>query len=194
MQIKRLFKEWVWDRMVFPSLFHPKSKFRPKAAGQSVGFYSLGFQKNDGTWFSFEHLKGKKVLILNTASGCGYTHQYADWEAFYQANKPDWEVLAFPSNQFLGQEPGSDKEIATFCEMNFNIDFPLFKKSNVRGKSANEVYQWLTNPKTNGWNEAAPAWNFSKYVVDQKGALRAFFPSKVRPRDPEFTQFIKSMD
>lgn len=193
MLIKNFLRKWVWDKWVFPSFFHPKPRVRPVQASTASGFYELGFYKNDGTWFSFDQLKGKNVIILNTASACGYTNQYADWEQFYQQNKLRWEILAFPSNQFLGQESGSDAEIAKFCDLHFNLSFPLFRKSDVRGKSMNAVYQWLTDPVLNGWNKSAPAWNFNKYVIDQNGQLQAFFPSKTKPQDETFIQIISRL-
>ncbi|MBP6397606.1 MAG: glutathione peroxidase [Saprospiraceae bacterium] len=193
MKVKSLFKKWIWDRLVFPSFFHPTPQYRPSEARSGDGFYSLGFYKNDGNRFSFEQLRGKKVIIINTASACGYTSQYADWEQFYSENNIDFEILAFPSNQFLQQEKGTDQEIADFCSLHFKLHFPLFKKSEVRGKSKNEVYRWLSSKSLNGWNHRSPAWNFNKYVVDSNGQLRAYFPSKTRPQDREFTQLINEL-
>ncbi|MBK8852257.1 MAG: glutathione peroxidase [Saprospiraceae bacterium] len=193
MQVRSLLKKWIWDKWVFPSFFHPTSRFKPKDALPSNGFYNLGFHKNDGSWFSFDQLKGKKVIIINTASACGYTHQYAEWEQFYSQNSKGFEILAFPSNQFLGQEKGTDQEIANFCNLHFNLHFPIFKKSDVKGKSKNEVYRWLSTKALNGWNDRSPAWNFNKYVVDQEGELRAFFPSKTSPKDGDFNQLIVEM-
>lgn len=194
MNVRRLLKKWIWDKFVFPSFFHPTAQFRPRGSGAGNGFYKLGFYKNDGSWFSFEQLRGKKVIIINTASACGYTHQYADWEQFYSQNSKEFEILAFPSNQFLGQERGTDQEIANFCNLHFNLHFPLFKKSDVRGKTKNEVYSWLSSKPLNGWNDRSPAWNFNKYVVDQDGELRAFFPSKTSPKDDDFIQLIQNMN
>lgn len=134
--------------------------------------------------------KGKKVVLLNVASKCGYTPQYADWEAFYKANSDKVVVLGFPANNFMGQEPGSNEEIATFCSKNYGVTFPMFQKVSVKGDDMHPLYQWLSKKDQNGWNDQAPSWNFCKYVVDENGQLVAFFPSGVKPNDVEFKKSI----
>jgi glutathione peroxidase len=142
-------------------------------------FYSLKAIANNGEEISFEKFKGKKVLIVNLASRCGYTPQYKELESLYQ--KKDIVILGFPANNFGAQEPGSDKEIAEFCKVNFGVTFPLFKKDDVKGNSKQPVYKWLTDQNKNGWNDIEPRWNFYKYLVDEKGNLSKVFSSSVSP-------------
>lgn len=135
--------------------------------------------------------KGKKMVILNVASECGYTPQYGDWEKFYEANKDKFVVLGFPANNFGGQEPGSNAEIATFCSKNYGVTFPIFEKVSVKGNDKAPIYQWLTDKKMNGWNEKEPTWNFCKYLVNEKGELTHFFASDTKPGSKEFLNAIK---
>lgn len=135
--------------------------------------------------------KGKKIVILNVASNCGYTDQYADWEKFYKKNKDKVVVIGVPSNQFLMQESGSNEEIAQFCQLNYGVTFPMAQKSKVKGGSKNQLYQWLTTPSLNGWNDQQPVWNFCKYLVDENGNLLAFFSSKIKPDNEEFLSYFK---
>ena len=130
--------------------------------------------------------KGKKVVILNVASKCGYTKQYADWEKFNKEHGDKVVVLGFPSNNFGGQEPGTSEEIATFCSATYGVTFPMFEKVEVKGENKAPIYKWLTTKDLNGWNDKEPSWNFCKYVVDENGKLTNFFASKTLPTDAEF--------
>jgi glutathione peroxidase len=130
--------------------------------------------------------KGKKVVILNVASKCGYTKQYADWEKFNKEHGDKVVVLGFPANNFGGQEPGTSEEIATFCSKTYGVSFPMFEKVSVLGEDQAPIYKWLTTKDLNGWNDKVPTWNFCKYVVNEKGELTNFFASKILPTDPEF--------
>mgnify|MGYP000955404187 CR=1 FL=1 len=134
--------------------------------------------------------KGKKVVILNTASKCGYTKQYADWEAFYRQHGDKIVVLGFPANNFGGQEPGTNEEIAEFCQKNYGVTFPMFEKIDVVGENQHPLYRWLSNKSLNGFNDKAPSWNFCKYVVNEKGQLTHFFASKIKPDDPDFREAV----
>ncbi len=145
-----------------------------------LGFYSLKATLNNGEEVSFEKYKGKKVLIVNLASQCGFTPQYEELESLHEKNK-DLFILGFPANDFGKQEPGSDTEIAQFCKLNYGVTFPLFKKNDVKGDSKQPVYQWLTDKDKNGWNFLEPQWNFYKYLIDEKGNLSKFFSSSVSP-------------
>ena len=148
----------------------------------AVSFYSLSATLNTGKEFSFERLRGKKVLLVNTASNCGYTQQYAELQKLYQHAKEDMEILAFPANDFKEQEQGSDEDIATFCSVNYSVRFPVTKKTVVIKRPAQHpVYQWLTNPQLNGWNSKAPSWNFAKYLVNEEGILTHYFEPAVSP-------------
>lgn len=155
---------------------------------QDSGFYSLKMKTIKGEEVDFSQFKGKKVLIVNTASECGFTPQYEGLEDLYKTyGKKGLVVLGFPANDFGGQEPGSNLQIAEFCKENYGVTFPMFEKSSVVGGDKNEVYQWLCSKSANGWNEQEPTWNFCKYLVDEKGKLVAFFPSKVEPMSEEIT-------
>ncbi|MBO0947113.1 glutathione peroxidase [Fibrella forsythiae] len=152
--------------------------------------YDFSMKSLDGKTVSLSQYKGKKVIILNTASECGYTPQYADWEAFYKQHKDKVVVLGFPANNFGGQEPGSSEQIASFCQKNYGVTFPLFEKIDVVGENQAPLYKWLTTKSMNGWNEQAPKWNFCKYVVDENGKLTHFFASGVKPNDDSFRKAV----
>lgn len=125
-----------------------------------------------GNKFDFAKLKGKKVMIVNTASKCGLTPQYKDLEALYKKYKEKGLVIVgFPANNFAGQEPGSDKEIGAFCAKNYGVTFPMMSKISVQGKDMNEVYQFLTQKSKNGLQDSEVEWNFQKYLIDEKGEL-----------------------
>jgi glutathione peroxidase len=150
-----------------------------------VPFYSLKFNTADGKEVSFEQYRGKKVILVNVASFCGYTAQYAGLEKLYEENKGKVVVLGFPANNFANQEPGKDEEIASFCRLDYGVTFPIFKKSSVLKPEQNAVYTWLSDPKLNGWNKWEPSWNFCKYVVDENGKLTDFFGSAITPESKE---------
>ena len=145
-----------------------------------VSLYDLKMNLNIGYEISFERYRGKKLLIVNVASKCGYTPQYTSLETLYKS-EDNLEVLGFPSNDFGNQEPGADNEISDFCEMNFGVSFPLFQKSMVSGKDKNLVFDWLSDKTKNGWNDIEPGWNFYKYLVDEEGNLRSVTSSSVEP-------------
>jgi glutathione peroxidase len=147
-----------------------------------VNFYSLKAITNTGEEIFFEKYRGKKVLVVNLASQCGYTPQYAALEELHQQNK-NIIILGFPSNNFGAQEPGTDDEIAAFCKLNYGVTFQLFKKEDVKGNNRQPVYQWLSDTNKNGWNNVAPQWNFYKYLVDENGNLSNVFSSSVSPLD-----------
>ncbi|MBK7698479.1 MAG: glutathione peroxidase [Saprospiraceae bacterium] len=158
---------------------------------EKPSFYDLKAVSLDGETIDMSKYKGKKVIILNVASKCGYTPQYADWQKFYESNKDQVEVLGFPCNQFLGQEPGSSDEIATFCQKNYGVTFQMFDKVDVKGDQQHAIYQWLTDPSKNGWNSEVPSWNFCKYLINEEGKLTHFFGSKIKPDNQEFIAAYK---
>ena len=156
-----------------------------------VSFYSLKGTLNNGSPFDFASLKGKKVMLVNTASNCGYTEQYEALEKLYEANKDKLIIIGFPANDFKQQEQGSDEEIAQFCKLNFSVSFPLMKKSIVKkGTDQNGIFQWLTDSTLNGWNNKQPSWNFCKYVVNEQGMLTNYFGSSVSPSGKEIKKAI----
>ena len=158
---------------------------------EKPSFYDLKAMSLDGETIDMSKYKGKKIIILNVASKCGYTPQYADWQKFYESNKDQVEVLGFPCNQFLGQEPGSSDESATFCQKNYGVTFQMFDKVDVKGDQQHAIYQWLTDPSKNGWNSEVPSWNFCKYLINEEGKLTHFFGSKIKPDNQEFMAAYK---
>lgn len=156
-------------------------------------FYSLPAEANNGSRVDFAGFRGKKILLVNTASECGYTGQYDELEKLYSRYKDRLVVLGFPANDFKEQEKGTDEEIAEFCRVNFGVSFPLFKKSRVvRGEGQNPVFQWLTDKTKNGWNDQEPVWNFCKYLVDENGTLTHFFAMNVSPLAPAVIRAIEA--
>lgn len=157
-----------------------------------TSFYNLTAVDNKGQTINFAMFKGKKVLIVNTASNCGYTGQYEELEKLQDQYKANLVVIGFPANDFKDQETGTDEDIATFCKTNFGVSFPLMKKSTViKTAQQNEVFQWLTDKNKNGWNSRPPEWNFSKYLVDKNGVLLSYFPPSLSPLDNTVTAAIK---
>ena len=157
----------------------------------NAAFYGFKMRSIDGEDVSFAQFKGKKVVVLNVASSCGYTPQYSDWEKFYKENKEKVVVLGFPCNQFMGQESGSNAEIKAFCQKNYGVTFPIFEKIDVKGNKKAPLYAWLTDKSQNGWNEQVPSWNFCKYLINEKGELTHFFASEIKPNNAEFIAALK---
>jgi glutathione peroxidase len=147
-----------------------------------VSFYSQKGILTNGDTLDFASLKGKKVLLVNTASDCGYTNQYDDLQKLSEVYKDKLVVLGFPANDFKEQEKGTDTAIAEFCRINFGVTFPLMQKSVViKAAQQNPVFQWLTDSTQNGWSNKYPSWNFSKYLVNEKGILTHYFDPSVSP-------------
>ncbi len=164
---------------------------KPASIQAKGSFYDFKMKSLDGkTTIDFSQYKGKKVVILNTASACGYTPQYADWQKFHQEYGDKVVVIGFPANNFGGQEPGSNSEIATFCQKNYGVTFQMFEKISVKGDDQHPLYQWLSKKDLNGWNDKSPTWNFCKYVINEKGELSNFFASGVKPSSQEFKQAV----
>lgn len=157
-----------------------------------VSFYSLKGVKNNRDTLDFESLKGKKVLLVNTASDCGYTNQYNELQKLSEQYKDQLVVIGFPANDFKEQEKGSNEEIAKFCKLNFGVTFPLMEKSIViKSAQQNPVYQWLTDSAKNGWNNKPPSWNFTKYIINEKGVLTNYFGSSISPMSNEILKAIE---
>lgn len=153
--------------------------------------YDLSVTLNNGDVIPLSTYKGKKMLIVNTASHCGYTDQYDELQKLYAANSGNLVVIGFPANDFKEQEKGSDEEIAQFCKLNYGVTFPLVKKSSVlKGPDQHPVYQWLTNKNKNGWTNKKPSWNFSKYLVNEDGILVNYFDPSIIPTGKEITAAI----
>jgi glutathione peroxidase len=156
-----------------------------------VSFYTLKGTLNDESIFDFTTLKGKKVLLVNTASDCGYTDQYNDLQKLSEQYKDKLVVLGFPANDFKEQEKGTDAAIAAFCKKNYGVTFLLAKKSVViKSDNQNPVYQWLTDSSKNGWCNKFPSWNFSKYLVNEAGELINYFDPSISPLSAAVTDAI----
>lgn len=186
--LKIVYPLFVWSRQ--------KSAKQKKVSNNSiisppVSFYSLSAILNNGKEFSFEKLRGKKVLVVNTASNCGYTPQYAELQKLYQQSKEDLEIIGFPANDFKEQEKGSDEDIAQFCSINYGVSFPIAKKTVVKkDEHQHPVFKWLTDKKLNGWNSAPPSWNFSKYLISEEGVLMHYFEPAVSPLSAELSSAV----
>ena len=158
----------------------------------SDSFYNLSALSIDGNMINFKSFKGKKVLIVNVASECGYTNQYDDLQYLHRKYSNRLAILGFPSNNFGKQEPGSNVNILEFCQSNFGVEFQMFQKTDVIGENSHPVYKWLSSSTLNGWNDKSPKWNFYKYLIDEKGKLSKVLASSINPRDSIITDFIES--
>jgi glutathione peroxidase len=158
--------------------------------GQS-SFYDFTVKDINGNNFYFSSLKGKKVMVVNTASKCGFTPQYADLENLYKNyNSQNFVIIGFPANNFLNQEPGSDKEIQDYCKKNYGVTFPMMSKISVKGKDMAPLYKWLTSKSLNGVEDSEVKWNFQKYLVDENGKLFAVIYTKDKPDSPEVLDWL----
>lgn len=146
-----------------------------------------------GEEFDFSALKGKKIIVVNTASKCGLTPQYKDLEALYKEyNSEGLVIVGFPANNFAGQEPGTNEEIAEFCEQNYGVTFPMMDKISVKGDDMAPIYKFLTEKSKNGLQDSEVEWNFQKYLIDEKGNLAKVISPRTLPTDPEIVEWIKS--
>jgi glutathione peroxidase len=154
--------------------------------------YDFRVKALDGGEIDFSAFRGKKILIVNTASRCGNTPQYAGLQALYEKYQDRLVVVGFPANDFMFQEPGSNEEIAAFCEKNYGVTFPMAAKISVKGKRMAPLYRWLTEEQYNGVRSSTVKWNFQKYLIDEQGKLIAVFDPKTPPDDPQITRAIEN--
>ena len=152
------------------------------------GFYDFKLTSLEGEAVELSKYKGKKILVVNTASECGFTPQYKDLQQLHEAHGDKVAILGFPANNFGGQEPGSNQEIAAFCEKNYGVTFPMMEKVSVIGEDKHPLYTWLAE---NAPNQEEPNWNFCKYLIDENGKVVAFFPSKAKPMGEEIIAAIQ---
>jgi glutathione peroxidase len=146
----------------------------------------------DGQELDFSTLKGKKVLIVNTASKCGFTPQYKELEELYKTYGGDkFTIIGFPANNFLWQEPGTDEQISSFCTINYGVSFQMMSKISVKGKSQHPIYKWLTSKKENGVMDAPVSWNFQKFMIDENGKLVGMVRSKESPKCEKIINWIE---
>ena len=154
--------------------------------------FEIPFELNNGDTVSLQAGKGKKIIVVNTASDCGYTGQYEELQALYKNGKGEIMIIGFPANDFKKQEKGSNEEIAAFCKKNYGVEFPIAMKTSViKGKEQHPLFSWLSDPEKNGWNKEAPGWNFSKYVIDEQGNLSGYFDPGVSPLGKEISEALK---
>jgi len=153
--------------------------------------HSFTVKSIDGKNLNLASFKGKKILIVNTASKCGYTPQYEGLEKVYEQYKDKLVILGFPCNQFGGQEPGTNEEIVDFCKKNYGVSFPLADKIDVKGSNIAPIYQWLTSKSKNGILDASISWNFNKFLIDENGKMMAYFPSNVKPDSDAILSYLK---
>lgn len=154
------------------------------------GIYDFKLTALDGKPFDLGAYKGKKILIVNTASACGFTPQYADLETLYEKYKGKLVVIGFPANNFGEQEKGSNTEIASFCKKNYGVSFPMSEKVSVKGSDIHPLFKYLTDEAAKLGETDPIKWNFTKFLVDEKGKLIAVFPSKVKPTDEAITKYL----
>jgi glutathione peroxidase len=156
----------------------------------AVSIYDFKVAGLDGKSINLSKYKGKKILIVNTASKCGFTPQYADLEKLHTTYKGKLVVLGFPANNFKGQEPGSNTEIQEFCKKNYGVTFPMAGKVSVKGDDIHPLFKYLTEEAKKMNIEDPIKWNFTKFLIDEKGKLVAVFPSKVSPMSEEITKYL----
>ncbi|NLD63152.1 MAG: glutathione peroxidase [Bacteroidales bacterium] len=153
-------------------------------------FYDFTVETIDGEQFSFSELKGKKVLIVNTASKCGHTPQYKDLELLHKAYKNKVVIIGFPANNFMNQEPGSNEDIKEFCDSKYGVTFPMMAKISVKGDDMHPLYRWLTSKSANGVLDSEVSWNFQKYLIDENGNLVGFLKPAVKPLSDEVVHWV----
>lgn len=158
---------------------------------QDQSIYDFKVQTLEGEDFSFEQLKGKKVMIVNTASKCGFTPQYEDLQELWEHyGGDDFIIIGFPANNFMNQEPGSDEDIQAFCSRNYGVTFPMMSKISVKGNDMHPVYKWLTQKELNKFEDSKVQWNFQKYLIDENGQLVKVIKPRVKPTDPEILNWL----
>lgn len=166
-----------------------KAKKKEKAPPNTI--YNFKVPSIEGGTIDFSQFKGKKILVVNTASKCGYTPQYEGLEKLYKEHKDQLVIVGFPANNFKGQEPGTNEEILEFCKVRFGVTFPLASKVDVVGDNTHPLFKWLTTKDQNGVLDATIAWNFNKFLLDENGKLLAYFPSKTTPESADILKYLK---
>ena len=180
---------------IVATLYHYGMIFNPSPATPVTqnSIYDFTMKDIDGNDVDFHQYRGKVLLIVNTASQCGYTPQYEQLEAVYEKYKDqDFVILGFPANNFMGQEPGTDSQIKEFCDLRYHVTFPMFSKISVKGSDQHPLYNFLTHQETNPKWAGDITWNFEKFLIDANGKVIARFSPKTRPDDPDVIQTIAS--
>ncbi|MFH0755755.1 MAG: glutathione peroxidase [Bacteroidota bacterium] len=163
----------------------------PAMSQERKSFHDFTVKDISGEDFKLSQLKGKKVLVVNTASRCGLTPQYEDLEKLYREYRDKGLVIVgFPSNDFASQEPGTNEDIATFCTVNYGVTFPMMSKISVKGDEIHPLYKWLTEASENGVEDSSVAWNFQKYMIDEQGNLVGHVPPRKKPDTKEIIDWL----
>ena len=153
-------------------------------------FYDIDLNDINGNPIDLKSYEGKKIMLVNVASRCGYTSQYTDLQSLYSRQSDKIEIIGIPCNDFGRQEPGNPKEIKNFCSTNYGVTFTIAEKSKIKSNPTSEIYEWLSSPELNGWNSTLPSWNFCKYIIDEKGNLIKFFKSGVNPTSSDILSLL----
>ena len=182
--------------LLFSCQNHAQTKTAKPAKEKTMApqnIYQFKIKDLYGEEFDFASLKGKKIMIVNTASKCGLTPQYKDLETLYKEYKDKGLVIiGFPANNFASQEPGTNEEIAQFCEMNYGVTFPMMEKISVKGDDMAPIYEYLTQKGKNGVQDSEVEWNFQKYLINESGQLEKVIDPQTLPTDPEIINWIKA--
>lgn len=173
------------------NLFSPSNAQIAEIKPPVASIYDVTINSLEGQALDLSTYKGKKLMIVNVASKCGFTPQYKDLQELYEKYGDKLTILGVPCNQFLGQEPGGSEEIATFCERNYGVTFQITEKVNVKGKDQHPLYSWLTDKKKNGNQDSKVKWNFQKYIISENGELEAIYGSKENPMSEEIQSHFK---
>ena len=165
---------------------------KQETGGKMKSIYDFKTKTINGKEFDLSSLKGKKIMIVNTASKCGFTPQYKDLEELYKTYGGDkFVIVGFPANNFGNQEPGTNDDIKSFCQLNYGVTFPMMSKISVKGADMDPIYQWLTRKELNGKIDSEVKWNFQKYLIDEQGNLVDVFESKILPGSDKIVSWIK---
>ncbi len=158
---------------------------------QKASLHSFRVETIDGRELDLSSLKGKKVMVVNTASKCGFTPQYKLLQSLYETyGGRGFEIIGFPANNFMGQEPGSNENISAFCSENYGVTFPMMAKISVKGKDIHPLYRWLTEKTENGVMDAPVKWNFQKFLIDEAGRLVDVLPPATKPDDAKVLNWL----
>ncbi|OCA74003.1 glutathione peroxidase [Chryseobacterium arthrosphaerae] len=191
--MKKIFLLLLSFMAFLQSCTNQKSEISKAKTKELMGktIYDFTVESLEGKEINFADFKGKKILIVNTASECGFTPQYADLEKVYEQYKDKLVVVGFPANNFGGQEPGTNTEIGAFCQKNYGVTFPLAAKVSVKGDDMAPIFKYLTEQELNGVKNTTILWNFTKFLLDENGKLIDTFVSTTKPTDEAITKYLK---
>lgn len=191
--MKRVFIFLLSAVAFLQSCMNQKTEVSQQKTAENMGktIYDYKVESLDGGEINFADYKGKKILVVNTASECGFTPQYADLEKVYQQYKDKVVIIGFPANNFGGQEPGTNAEIGAFCQKNYGVTFPMAAKVSVKGDDTAPIFKYLTEKELNGVKNTAILWNFTKFLIDENGKLIDTFISTTKPTDDAIVKYFK---